>query len=359
MLYTLITGQAPTMPALLAEFAASTVCVLLFANRLSMYCDALEQKTDISAVFIGSILLAIVTSLPEAVTTIGSAVMKDAMDLGTANLFGSNTFNLAIIVLLDLVQGRGPLLLHIQSGVLRAARGGIVMMVLAAAAVLAAKAVPGGRFEAVWGPLMSLALLGTYLGMNRATKGGAVVADTSVALAGKRVEYRCTVRQIVANLVVFAAALVLVSVWLLRVCDRMAVTPFALAGHEWILGRTITGTFLLSAATSFPELFVSLAAFRLGQPNMAIANLLGSNMVNMAFIPLMHAATRSVVFYSRFDAAGILTLAAVGIAMTACFTIGIRLRSRRSILWLGWEVLAMLAAYVAGAVIILRRGLGL
>ena len=92
---------------------------------------------------------------------------------------------------------------------------------------------------------------------------------------------------------------------------------------------------------------------------MAVANLIGSNMVNMLFIPVMHLATRQAVFYSRFDQSGILTLAGAGIAMTAVFMLGLRMRSRRSFLWLGWEAIGMLAIYIIGAALIIKRGLGL
>lgn len=359
MITQLIIKGDVTFSLLIAEFLLSACFVLVFASKLSRYCDALEQKSDISAIWIGTILLAAITSLPEAVTTIGSAIMEGAMDLGTANLFGSNTFNLITVVVLDLIQGSGPLMLQVQSSLVSAAAGGIVMMVIAGGTVAAFQFGFVSAQEAWLGPVLSLFCIGAYILLSRLTTQDLGIQDTAETEIHEHTEYGLSLPRIVGRIVIYAAALVLVSVWLLRVCDAMAVTPFRFGARDVTLGRTLTGTFLLSAATSFPELFVSIAAFRLGQTNMAIGNLLGSNMVNMLFIPIMHAATRSTVFYSRVDAPSILTLAVVGICMTLVFVLGLRLRSRKSFLLLGCGAIAMLAIYILGAVLVVRLGLSI
>ncbi len=159
-------------------------------------------------------------------------------------------------------------------------------------------------------------------------------------------------------MVVSAALLVLVSVWLLKVCDAMATTPFTLAGRDIVLGRTVTGSFLLSAATSFPELFVCIVALRLGQANMAVANVLGSNMVNMCFVPVMHLASRRRLFYAQFEPEGILVLFAAATLMTLLFLGGfVPGKQQAGRLRLGWASWGMLVTYVAGAVVVLRLGL--
>jgi cation:H+ antiporter len=139
----------------------------------------------------------------------------------------------------------------------------------------------------------------------------------------------------------------------------MAVTPFTAFGREVVLGRTVTGTFLLSAATSCPEVFVCLAALRLGQTNMAVANLLGSNMVNMCFLPLMHAASRDTAFYTRIDTLSITILMSAAMLMTGLLMLGLLVRSRHRIFRLSWATLSMLAVYIVGALLVLRLGVQL
>lgn len=50
--------------------------------------------------------------------------------------------------------------------------------------------------------------------------------------------------------------------------------------------HSFVGTLFVAAATSLPEVSVSLTALRLGLPDMAVANLLGSNMFNMMLLAI-------------------------------------------------------------------------
>jgi cation:H+ antiporter len=67
----------------------------------------------------------------------------------------------------------------------------------------------------------------------------------------------------------------------------LALPHFAdrLAEHTG-LGRTFVGTFLLAASTSLPEIAVSLAAVRMGSIDMAVGNLLGSNLFNVLILAI-------------------------------------------------------------------------
>lgn len=354
-------GTPVTFSVLVAEFVISTLCVVFFANKLSKYADALEKKAVISAVFIGTFFLAVVTSLPEAVTTIGAAIMEDALDLGVANLFGSSTLNLAIIIILDLIQGRGPLMLGVQSSLVLVAAGGIIITTLAGIAIGFHQHPAAEAWEGWLGPAFSLAILAAYVLLGRLTSQEHAIPNTAEIGETDHLAavYNYSPLRIVTRLVLYAFLLIALSVWLLMVCDEMAVTPLRVAGSKILLGRTVVGTFLLSAATSFPELFVSIAALRLGQRNMAIANLLGSNMVNMLFVPLMHVAGRESVFYSRIDAASILILIAIMVLMSCIFILGVLVRSKKSFLLLGWDSIAMFMVYLTGSLLVLRLGLTL
>ncbi|MBU0677783.1 MAG: hypothetical protein KJ626_06670 [Verrucomicrobia bacterium] len=350
-----------TFSVLLIEFILSGLAVLFLATKLSKFCDALEKKTVVSAVWIGAVFLAIVTSLPEAVASIGSAVMEGAMNLGIGNLCGSNTFNLLIIVLLDAISGQGPLLRQVQSQMIIPAAGGTILMGLVVA-VTAFHLTPSSTAWAPWaGAAFSLLIFGSYIVLGHITSKESGIPETAeaVEVPGKEARiYNYTVRQIVGRLAMYSTALVLASFWLLKVCDTMAVTPIVIGEHQLLLGRTVTGAFLLSMATSFPELFVSISAFRLGQTNMAVANVLGSNMVNMSFIPIMHLFAWSGGFYNQIESSSIIILC-ISMLMTCILMLGLLLRSKKSFLTLGWESVCMLAVYAGGAALVLRAGLQL
>jgi cation:H+ antiporter len=69
----------------------------------------LARQTGLGQAFVGSLFVAITTSLPEIVVSL-AAVRIGAVDLGIGNVLGSNLFNLLILGLDDLFYRRGPLM---------------------------------------------------------------------------------------------------------------------------------------------------------------------------------------------------------------------------------------------------------
>ena len=61
--------------------------------KLSYYVDCLDQKTNLSGAFIGGVLLAAVTSLPELFTSLTAVLALDQPNLVQGNVLGSNVFN--------------------------------------------------------------------------------------------------------------------------------------------------------------------------------------------------------------------------------------------------------------------------
>jgi len=63
--------------------------------------------------FVGTLLVAAATSLPEAVVTI-SALRIGALDMAVSNLLGSNLFNILILAIDDILFLKGPILAHVS-----------------------------------------------------------------------------------------------------------------------------------------------------------------------------------------------------------------------------------------------------
>ncbi len=115
------------------EFAACLAIILVAGTQLSRYGDALGEKTRLGRAWIGIVLLATVTSMPELATGISSVRLVGNPNLTLGDLFGSNLVNLVIIALLDVVYTRGPLLYLVGTGVIFVATASA--MVLAVVAV--------------------------------------------------------------------------------------------------------------------------------------------------------------------------------------------------------------------------------
>ena len=78
-------------------YLAIAAAVVLISVKLSEYVDLLDRTTDISGAFIGGVMLAAVTSLPELFTSIAATLFVNQPDLVIGNVLGSNLFNLAIL----------------------------------------------------------------------------------------------------------------------------------------------------------------------------------------------------------------------------------------------------------------------
>jgi len=120
---------APTGKALRAWilFGLSAAIVIVAARFVASSAEALAHLTGISASFIGVLLVAIVTTLPEAAVTVAAALRK-SYGIVIGNVYGSCAFNVFILFFSDLFYTRGPLLGSMQVEHFVAAAGAFVLM---------------------------------------------------------------------------------------------------------------------------------------------------------------------------------------------------------------------------------------
>jgi cation:H+ antiporter len=84
-----------------AGFVGAAVVIILAGPRLAETADLLAHETGLGRTFFGTVFVAAITSLPEAVTTI-EALRLGSPDLAVGNIFGSNAFNMIIPAVADL-----------------------------------------------------------------------------------------------------------------------------------------------------------------------------------------------------------------------------------------------------------------
>ncbi len=116
-------------------FVLAALVILFAARYLASSAATIAQQLGISSGFVGMVLLAVTTSLPEVTVSI-AAVRSGSYDLAVGNLLGSNCFNMAILFVLDLVDGPGPLLAHVGPGLTIGALFAILLSVQALMGVL-------------------------------------------------------------------------------------------------------------------------------------------------------------------------------------------------------------------------------
>jgi cation:H+ antiporter len=102
-----------TLGKALAGFAVCAGAILLAGPFLAHAADELATKSGLGGTFVGTTLVAFSTSLPELVSSF-AALRLGAHDLAIGNVFGSNTFNMILLVPLD-VMHPGPLLAAVSA----------------------------------------------------------------------------------------------------------------------------------------------------------------------------------------------------------------------------------------------------
>ncbi|MEX1173276.1 MAG: hypothetical protein WEG56_11780 [Chloroflexota bacterium] len=128
-------GAHQSYRAVLVRFVAAAGVVLVTAPVLALSAKGIADESGVGETFIGTLLLAATTSLPELVASI-TAVRIGAHDLAVGNLFGSNAFNMVAVFAADLAYTPGPILAAVVPAQIVAGVGAILLMAMAVTAVI-------------------------------------------------------------------------------------------------------------------------------------------------------------------------------------------------------------------------------
>ena len=121
-----------SMTKAIGKYSVNALFIVGAATWLPFIGDRLAEETGLARSFIGSIFIALTTSLPELVVSV-SALKIGATDLAIANLFGSNIFNIFILAIDDIFYKKGPLLSHVS---LNHAVTGIIAVIMTGIAII-------------------------------------------------------------------------------------------------------------------------------------------------------------------------------------------------------------------------------
>jgi cation:H+ antiporter len=108
-------------------FGISVLVVIVAGRFLAASADSIAEISGISASFIGVLLVAIVTTLPEGAVTVTAAFRK-SYGIVVGNVYGSCAFNVFIFSISDLFYTKGPLLRTMESAHYAAAAAALVLM---------------------------------------------------------------------------------------------------------------------------------------------------------------------------------------------------------------------------------------
>jgi len=317
------------------QFIACTAIILFAGTKLSKYGDIIAEKTGLGRTWIGVILLASVTSLPELITGISSVAIFGVPNIAAGDVLGSCMFNILIIAVLDAIGGPSPISTKVHQGQVLTAAFGIVLLGSVSISIVAGAKVVAmgwiGAYSFVFIALYLTAMRIVFLYEKRR------IAEFVKEVA-EEVHYQDISRAKAYTMFGFDAVLIIgAATYLPRLGEKIA----EMTG----LGQTFVGNIFIAVSTSFPEVVVSIAALKIGAVDMAVGNLFGSNLFNIAILAL------DDVFYTKGPllshiSGNHIVAAIAAITMTAVAVIGLTYRTSKKILLFAWDSLGILAVYV-------------
>ncbi|MEM0543400.1 hypothetical protein WFZ85_12295 [Flavobacterium sp. j3] len=324
----------------LLGFFLCAAIIFFSGTKLAHYGDQLAEITGMSKAWFGLIMMASITSLPELFVGISSASIIESADFAVGDILGSCVFNLAILSLLDVFSKKTHLFSvaspsHVLAGAL-----GIVLFSFVGIGLY----LPYDYKIIDWIGISSIVFIIIYLVSIKLVYQYdkehplANIPLEKAVLQSKKALKKVVFWYTINALVVIGAALLL---------------PYFAEqiSNQTGLQKSFIGTLLLAASTSLPEIAVSIAAIKIGATDMAVGNLLGSNLFNIFILAIDNLFYRKGHILVDASESNIISVFSI-ITMTAIAIIGLTYRSKSKPFLLAWDTLLIVIMYVFNMVIL-------
>ncbi|WP_028517058.1 calcium/sodium antiporter [Ruminococcus flavefaciens] len=280
--------------------------------------SAVAKRLKVPALIIGMTIVAMGTSLPETSVSVSASVLGKN-DLAISNAVGSNIFNLMVVcgvcaVLCPMAIGRETL------------KKDLPFSIIVAGVLLALGTITGTVMR--WGGIILLALFAIFLYMmissaKKARDAGELTEEDEYKIMPV---WKCLV------CIVGGAAAIAVG-------GKMVVDGASDIARAFGMSDNLIGMTIVALGTSLPELVTSIVAARKGEVDMALGNVVGSNIFNILFV-LGIASTISPIAFTMQNTID----TAVLIAMSLLVLI-LCLPKKKLLRWHGALMLAVYAGY--------------
>lgn len=334
------------------QFVLCASMIGVAGYHLSRCGDVIARRTGMSGSWVGMALLATVTSLPELATGISSVTVANAPNLAVGDALGSCVVNLVFLVVIDAFFRDAPLWHRAGQGHVLAAAFGVLMLGFTLVGLLLSQITlphDSGNTAAFaqWGfGLTTPILLGLYLVAMRTLF--AYERDHAVKAETASDDALPTLRTAIWRFVMAACVVAVAGVWLPFVATDLALSM------AW--NKSFVGSLFVAFATSLPELAVTVSALRMGALDMAIGNLLGSNLFNVFIIAVDDVFYRPGVLLADVSPVHAVT-AASAITMTGLALVGLFFKPFGRVLrTMSWVSLGIIAMYLLNIYVLYLYG---
>ena len=243
--------------------------------------SAIAKKLRISEIVIGLTIVSIGTSMPELFVSTTSA-LQGASDISVGNVIGSNICNLLLILgLSSLIH---PVKFHKQTKLIENPMSIILTLIFLVMCNINRDI---SRIEGVILLVFFIAFLIYTIVIGKKTKDEAIL-EISLEEAKKI--------SVVKNLVLIILGIAGLKIGGDLVVENAKLVAIALNISEKIIGLTI-----VAIGTSLPELVTSLTAAIKGESDIAIGNIIGSNIFNLLFIIGVSAVITPITYNISYN----------------------------------------------------------
>lgn len=300
--------------------------VVYLSQKASEYVDLIDKTTKLSGAFIGGIMLSAVTSLPELFTSVSATLFLNKPGLCMGNILGSNLFNLAVLGSLILIFFKSFCKARISSGHLAVTFSTTLIYI---AIMLNMNHIL--NFEIMTVSITSFIILALYLFTlkNLSAENGGSEEQQQLTVTD------LTLKQIVTRFILVSIGIIVLSIIITYITDDIA--------ERLNLGEGLAGAIFLGVATSLPEVSSTIALFRMRSYDIAIGNIIGSNIFNFLVLCIADILYIGQGIYDFFDPKT-LSLLVYGAVATPLFMILLKARNKTT------QVLcpfAMVVCYIA------------
>jgi len=316
-------------------FAGSAALVIFSGIFLAKYGDAIAALMGWGRLWVGTILVAVATSLPELVTNI-TAVSRDDPGLAAGNIFGANMVNMFALAAVALVFGGAQFFRRVSFEQRYLV---LVAMSLTGLAVLMGSVHAGiSVFEV---GLPAVLILAVYLGGMRLVYVTRPQEEEDDDSASELPSLRKAWTMFgLASLGVIVAAIAL----------TFSAQSIA---EETGVSSSFLGVIAVALVTTMPEATTTIAAVRLGAMDLAVGNLYGSCAFNVLILAVADPFYRKGVLVESFEdvhrAAGLFAIALMGLGL-----VQILLRGEQRLVPIKPTLILMCVVYVVGVLVVFR-----
>jgi cation:H+ antiporter len=328
------------------QLVACAAVITVAGAKLSRYGDVIGNKTGVSRSWIGLVIMGAVTSLPELVTGISAVTAAHSPNIAVGDVMGSCVFNLAILVVVDFLYRGESIYRRASQGHILSAGFGVILIGFAGLNVLLGSTVSALAFWHV-GAYSPIILLLYLLAIRAVFQYEREQLQAHAEVEASRYP-GVTLRQALGRYLLAALAILVAGTWL----------PFAGVRLAEVMGwhNTFVGTLFVAGATSLPELVVTIAALRIGAIDMAIANLLGSNLFNVAILAVDDVFFLRGPLLSHISPMHAIS-AVSAVVMTGIVVVALVYRPRTRLLrTVGWVSLSLFTLYLLNTYLLFLHG---